>query len=202
MAASASAWGSDPTARVNRQARVARTLAGLLLLGLALPAALGLHACAPAISQKLRDEAGIPVPFQDLLVHPETYQGRVVILGGYVIETQNEPQNSVLTVLQTPLDFQDKPKAREFSEGRFVVTTDRFLDPEVYARNLRITVGGRVAGVRELSVGGTTYRYPVIEAKELHLWPKEVPPPPYYYPYDPWYDPWYPWYPWWRRPWW
>lgn len=198
MAASASASGSDPAARLTR------TLAGLLLLGLAFPAALGLYACAPAISQKLRDEAGIPIPFQDLLVHPETYQGRVVILGGYVIETQNEPHGSVLTILQAPLDFQNKPKARDLSEGRFLVAADSFLDPEVYARDLRITVGGSVAGARELSVGGATYRYPVIEAQELHLWPRDVyppGPPPYYY--DPWYDPWYPWYPWWHRgPWW
>ena len=200
MAASGSAWGSDPASRATR------TLAGLLLLALVLPAGLGLSACAPAISQKLRDEAGIPVPFQDLLVHPETYQGRVVVLGGYILETLNEPRGSVLTVLQTPLDFQDKPKARDLSEGRFLVAADRFLDPEVYAKNLRITVGGRVTGVQELSVGGAIYRYPVIDARELHLWPKEVHPagPPPYYPfYDPWYDPWYPWYPWWhRRPWW
>jgi outer membrane lipoprotein len=198
VAASGSASDSDPAGQVTR------TLAGLLFV-LALAAALGLSACAPAISQKLRDEAGVAVPFPDLLSRPDTYQGRIVILGGYILETQNEPHGSDLIVLQTPLGFQDKPKARDLSEGRFVITTDKFLDPEVYARDRRITVGGRVAGVRELSLGGTTYRYPVIEAQELHLWPKEVPPPPYY-PYDPWYDPWYPWYPWYpwghRRPWW
>jgi len=198
VAASGLASGSEPTARVNGQAGVARTLAGLLFV-LAVPAVLGLYGCAPAISQKLRDEAGTPVPFQDLLAHPETYQGRVVILGGYILETQNELRGSVLTVLQTPLDLQDKPKASDLSEGRFLITADRFLDPEVYARDGRITVGGRVAGIRELPLGGTTYRYPVIEAQELHLWPKELYPPPPYYPYDPWY-PWYPWWP--RRPWW
>jgi outer membrane lipoprotein len=195
VAASGSASASDPAGRVTR------TLAGLLFV-LALAAAVGLYACAPAISQKLRDEAGTPVPFPDLLSRPDTYQGRIVILGGYILETQNEPHGSALIVLQTPLGSQDKPKARDLSEGRFVVTTDKFLDPEVYARDLRITVGGRVAGVRELSLGGTTYRYPVIEAQELHLWPKEEypPGPPPYYPYYPWYDPWYPW--WHRYPWW
>lgn len=199
MAASGSASDSDPAGQV------ARTLAWLLPFVLTLAIVLSVSACAPAISQKLKDEAGIPVTFPDVIVHPDTYQGRVLILGGYILETQNEPRGSVLTVLQTPLDSQDKPKARDLSEGRFLVAADRFLDPEVYVKDRRITVGGRVTGVREQSVGGTTYRYPVIEAQELHLWPKEVPPPPYY-PYDPWYDPWYPWYPWYpwwhRRPWW
>jgi outer membrane lipoprotein len=196
VVASGSASGSDPAAGVTR------TLFGLLLFILAVSAVLGLDACAPAISQKLRDEAGIPVPYRDFLAHPDTYQGRIVILGGYILETQNEQHGSVLTVLQTPLDFQNKPKARDLSEGRFLITTDRFLDPEIYAKDRLITVGGRVAGVREQSVGGTTYRYPIIKAQELHLWPKEVypPGPPPYYPYYPWYDPWYPW--WHRYPWW
>jgi len=130
-----------------------------------------------------------------------------VILGGYILEVQNVPVGSVVTLLQAPLDFENKPKSRDLSEGRFVVTTDRFLDPEVYVKDRQLTVGGRISRVREETVGGTTYRYPVIEAQEFHLWPKGVyaPYPPPYYPfYDPWYDPWYPWgyrYPW-GYPWW
>jgi outer membrane lipoprotein len=163
-------------------------------------------ACAPAISRQIRDEAGTPPSFQDLVAHPEEYQGRVVVLGGYILEIQNEPVGSVVTLLQAPLDFENKPKSSDLSGGRFVVTTDRFLDPEVYVKDRQLTVGGRISGVREETVGGTTYRYPVIEAQEIHLWPKEVyqGPPPYYpfygpaYPWYPWGYPWYPWgYPWW-----
>ena len=169
----------------------------LAVVGMSLPS------CAPAISQQLRDEAGTPPPFQDLTAHPQEYQGRVVILGGYILDLQNEPRATVVTILQAPLDFENKPKSRDLSQGRFLITSDRFLDPEVYAKDRRLTVGGRVIGVREQSVGGTTYRYPIIDAQELHLWPKEVYPPypPPYYPfYNPWYDPWYPWG--YRNPWW
>ena len=126
-------------------------------------------ACAPAISRQLRDEAGTPPSFQDLFAHPEEYQGRVVILGGYILELQNEPVGSVLTLLQAPLDFENEPKSRDLSEGRFVVTTDSFLDPEVYVKDRQLTVGGRISGLREETVGGATYRYPVIEAQEFHL---------------------------------
>jgi len=130
-----------------------------------------------------------------------------MVLGGYILELQNEPVGSVLTLLQAPLDFENKPKSRDLSEGRFVLTTDRFLDPEVYVNDRQLTVGGRISGVREETVGGMTYRYPVIEAQEIHLWPKEVY-PPYPPPYYPFYGPGYPWYPWgypwypWGYPWW
>ena len=160
-------------------------------------------ACATGISRQLLDEAGIPILFEDLVSNPREYRGRVVVLGGYILEIQNEPGGSVLTVLQAPLDWRNKPKSRDLSQGRFFVTTNKFLDPEVYAKDRRLTVGGLVAGVREQTVGGAIYRFLTIEAQELQLWPKKTYPAGPCYPcYDPWYDPWsprgYP-YPWWDR---
>lgn len=178
----------------SRSGKVGAILAGLILFLLLPSAGLSLQAFAAALSQQLRDEAGIPVLFEDLLAFPHEYRGRVVILGGYILETRNEPGGSALTIVQAPLDWRNKPKSRDLSQGRFFVTTDRFLDPEVYVKGRRITVGGRMAGVREQSVGGAIYRFPTIEAQELHLWPKKTHPVAPYYPfYDPWYDPWYPW---------
>jgi outer membrane lipoprotein len=174
----------------------------ILFLLLAVPGP-SLHAFPGVLSQQLRDEAGIPVLFEDLLAFPQEYRGRVVILGGYILETQNGPGGSVLTVIQAPLDWREKPKSRDLSQGRFFVTTHRFLDPKVYVEGRRLTVGGRMVGVREQSVGGATYRFPTIEAQELHLWPRKTYPVGPCYPfYDPWCDPWYPWgcpYPWWDR---
>ena len=173
-----------------------RTVLALFVFVLLLGAA-----CATGISRQLLDEAGIPILFEDLVSNPREYRGRVVVLGGYILEIQNEPGGSVLTVLQAPLDWRNKPKSRDLSQGRFFVTTNKFLDPEVYAKDRRLTVGGLVVGVREQSVGGATYRFPTIEAQELQLWPKKTYPAGPCYPcYDPWYDPWSPWgypYPWW-----
>ncbi len=187
----------------SRSRKVGAILTGLILFLLLPFAGPSLQAFAAVTSQQLRDEAGIPVLFEDLLAFPHEYRGRVVILGGYILATQNEPGGSVLTVIQAPPDWRYKPKSRDLSQGRFFVTTERFLDPEVYGKGCRITVGGRVAGVRGQSVGGATYRFPTIEAQELHLWPKKTHPVAPCYPfYDPWYDPWYPWghlYPWWDR---
>ena len=151
--------------------------------------------CAPAISKKVREEAGEPVPFQALLKHSDDYKGRVVIVGGYILETLNETDGSRITVLQAPLDSQNRPKSSDLSQGRFMVSSSEFLDPVVYSKERRITVGGKVIGSQESKLGNLTYIYPVIEAIEIHLWSKEG---EYIGPYYPYYDPWY--HPWYRRP--
>jgi outer membrane lipoprotein len=172
--------------------RRSRSLGVYILLFLLLG---GFTACAPAISKKVRDEAGEPVPFEALLKQTDGYKGRVVIVGGYILETVNETDGSWITVLQAPLDSQNRPKSSDLSEGRFMVSSSEFLDPVVYSKERRITVGGKVIGSQERKLGNLTYVYPVIEAMEIHLWSKEG---EYIGPYYPYYDPWY--HPWYRRP--
>ena len=155
----------------------------------------GFTACAPAISTKVRDEAGEPVPFKTLLKHSDAHKGRVVIVGGYILETVNETDGSRITVLQAPLDSQNRPKSSDLSEGRFMVSSSEFLDPAVYSKERRITIGGKVSGIQERQLGNLTYVYPVIEVMEIHLWSKEG---AYIGPYYPYYDPWY--HPRYRRP--
>jgi outer membrane lipoprotein len=152
----------------------------------------GFTACAPAISKQVREQAGEPVPFEALLRRTDDYKGRVVIVGGYILETVNEPEGSWLTVLQSPLDSQNRPESSDSSKGRFLVWSKEFLDPVVYSKDRRVTVGGQVIGSQERKLGSLTYQYPVIEAKEIHLWSKEGE------HMGPYYDPWY--YPWYRHP--
>lgn len=160
--------------------------------------------CAPALSKNLRDEAGEPVPFEALQQQADAYKDRVVILGGYILETVNEPDGTLLVVLQAPLDSRNSPNSSDLSKGRFLVQTTEFLDPVIYSKDRKVTVGGRVIGSRQKQLGNIMYEYPVIDSQEIHLWPnKVVYTRPYYYPYYyPYYDPWYyPWrYPWYRYP--
>jgi len=149
----------------------------------------GFTGCAPALSKQLREEAGNPVPFEALLRRTDDYKGRIVIVGGYILETLNEPEGSWLTVLQSPLDSQNRPESSDLSQGRFLVWSTEFLDPVVYSKERRITVGGQVIGSQQRKLGSLTYQYPVVEAREIHLWAKEAEHiGPYY---DPWYYPWY-----------
>jgi len=160
----------------------------------------GFSGCAPVLSKQLRKEAEHPIPFAELQQAPDTYKGRVVILGGYILETANDPDGSRLTILQAPLGFRNRPKSADLTKGRFLVLAKKFLDPEVYSKDRAITVGGKVEGSRQESLGSRNYVYPLIEAQEIYLWPEKYKYARPYYPYfyDPWYYPWYdPWY----RPW-
>jgi outer membrane lipoprotein len=152
----------------------------------------GLAGCAPALSREFRRHVVPRFPFQELLEEAEAHKGERVILGGYILETVNEPGGSLLTMLQAPLNSQNKPKSQDLSEGRFLVRTEKFLDPEIFSKGRKLTVGGKVSGALPRPLGNRTYQYPVIEAEELHLWPKEV---RYGTPYDPYFYDWhYPWY--------
>ena len=181
--------------------RIAFSMLSVFLLSLA---CVGLTGCAPAISRQFREQVRVPITFRTLLQEPEAHVGQKIILGGYILETVNQPESSVLTILQAPLDNQNKPKSQDLSEGRFLVQTEKFLDPEIYNKNRKITVGGNVLGGRSQPLGDRSYRYPVIGAEEIHLWERQVDclrsfDPYCYYWHDPWYyEPChlYPWWAW------
>ena len=174
-----------------------QTLALLFLLFLGYGS---LTACAPALSKQFREKAVPPVLFNELLGDPNAYEGRNIILGGYILEVKNVSDGSLLIILQAPLDFQNRPHSRDKSKGRFLARTDKFMDPEIYKKDRKITVGGKIAGVSAQLLGDHIYQYPIIVIEELYLWAEEQRQDWLYDPYwDYWDYPWYPYYPW-RRP--
>ena len=165
--------------------------------------------CATVPSPQIQAE--VTVPFDLIVRQPDQYIGQTVTLGGYVLETQNRQGETVLNVLQAPLDSHHKPKGQDLSQGRFLARTSSFLDPEVYSKNRQVTLTGKVSSVQPQKLGDRMYPYPVVDIQGLYLWPRferrVAPYYPYYNPYGsgPWYDPWYPpyrygpfrHYPWW-----
>jgi outer membrane lipoprotein len=155
--------------------------------------AVSLASCAPKISKRLQEQANTSVSFAEVLREPDAYHGQVMILGGYILQTEIDPGGSVITVLQAPLGFRLEPKSRDLSQGRFLVKTAEFLDPELYDKGRKVTAAGKLTGVETKPLDNDVYAYPVIATEELYLWPKLK---PYPIPYDPyWYDPWSPYYP-------
>ena len=152
--------------------------------------------CA-VMPENIRKDAQTAPPFPALLENPQKYAGMTVILGGYILQTKTFENETRITVLQTPLDFQERPKDTDSSEGRFMVVYQGFLDPEVYAKDRLVTVGGVVAGSMKSDEPSITYTYPLIQASDVYLWPKKdyyynpyfynpwwfYPPYPYYYPF-------------------
>ena len=92
------------------------------------------------------------------------------MLAGVIIEARNTKEGTSIEVLQRPMDRRGRPYETDVTEGRFVITTDWFLDAAVYHRGRRIAVVAEVAGRKILPLGEIEYQYPVVVAKELHLW--------------------------------
>jgi len=111
--------------------------------------------------------------------NPDRFKNDTILLGGAVITTLNqEDESTLLVVLDYPLDDTTyRPQLWAPSPGRFRVHTPRFLDPLVYVRGREVTVAGTVTGVKTEAVGKTPYRYVEIEARQIYLWPPRYPRP-------------------------
>ena len=145
----------------------------VLPFALAMAAVLLVAGCAHVISKEVLQEVDTSVSFVQLSKEPDTYQGRTVLLGGDVIETQNLPDKTLVIVLQCPLGRRGQPGAGDVSEGRFLIQTTGFLDPAIYSPGRRLTVAGTVVGKEVRPLGEIEYTYPIIEKRELYLWPEE-----------------------------
>ena len=154
-------------------------------------------ACSVMTPALEKSATGQP-PFDQLLARPDRYLGQSVILGGYVLEVHNQPERTRLIVVQAPLGTGREPKSQDLSQGRIIATVKGFLDPEVYAKGRKITLGGEVSGGSGVDPQPEPFPYVSLEATEIYLWPRPAPiSDPYWWPYG--YDPWwgfypYPWY--------
>jgi len=140
------------------------TRCGLLFVLLA-------FAACSSVSREYRQEAEPRIDFEALKNDPDGYIDRTVILGGYIIETEITAEHSYIHVLQTPLDVSDLPGDRDQSRGRFIVRSDQYLDPEIYAKDRVITAAGIVLGGRKVEVGTRTLLVPVISGEQIILHP-------------------------------
>ena len=134
---------------------------------------LGIAGCGAVISQKVLKNVDQNLSFDDLVKDPEAYRGKTVLLGGDIIETENYTSKTLIIVLQRSLNSEKKPSGKDKSGGRFIVSVPEFLDPAIYGKGRKITVAGTVVGKEVRTLDKIKYAYPVIERRELYLWPVE-----------------------------
>lgn len=130
-----------------------------------------LAGCAPVISPATLQQVDKSISFEELQHNPDKYKGKTVLLGGDIIETRNTTGRTVILVLARSLDHRNQPKEEGASKGRFIVYQPGFLDPAIYRPDRQITVAGKVIGKELRPIGEMNYSYPVIENRELYLWP-------------------------------
>jgi outer membrane lipoprotein len=132
-----------------------------------------LQGCTYAISPGMTERADKTLTFAQLQADPDTFKGKLVILGGTIAHTGNTTQGTLIEVVQKPLDFWGKPKRTDRTGGRFLVRHPGYLDVMIFAPGREITVAAEVEGTRSQALGEMEYSYPVVAARELKLWERE-----------------------------
>lgn len=177
-----------------------KTAAGSAVLALSVI----LGACASTYDAA--SESAPTIPFAQLKNAPDSYRGQTVVLGGEVLTAKRLKEATRIEVLQLPLSGSQAPVADlTQSQGRFLAMQREFLDPATIPQGTRVTVTGEVTGSQTMPLDETEYTYPVIEVRDLRVWPQmaEAPlyrarPYPYYYPYwGPYWGPYWRAYPYW-----
>lgn len=95
-----------------------------------------------------------------------------VIWGGMIIETRNFENSSQVELLNYPLDSDGEPIRSAQPQGRFLIKHDGFLEPAQYASGRWLSALGTVQTSQSGKIGEADYRYPVIKASQLHIWPE------------------------------
>lgn len=146
---------------------------------------------APPVMQ----EGALPqMPLSDLIANAAGYKGQTVVVGGFVLEVENQQGRTRIVAVQVPIGAGQRLKSKDLSEGRLILIYDGFIDPEVYKKDRGITVRGEILGgaVNDPEI---SYPYLRVQVQDIHLWPEEDLPEQKYHPE---YDPFHP-YPWYRR---
>jgi len=145
----------------------------LFLILAFIPGLLGWWGCSSPLSQQGLDAVDTQVPFARVAENPSLYQGATLLVGGEILSVRNLPAGTRLVVLQQPLDASHWPRTTGSSEGRFIVVSPRFLDPEIFRPGRQVTVVGTLVETETALIDERNYLYPVLREREIHPRPTE-----------------------------
>lgn len=110
------------------------------------------------------------VPFNTMVAEADSRVGEPVTLGGYILYSKARGEQTDITILQTPLDWNTKPQTRDKSEGRFFASHNDIFDSNDYSPDDRITVTGTIAGLTEGTVEHCPSPCLKIESSDIRMW--------------------------------
>ncbi len=112
------------------------------------------------------------VTFREVIASPESYEGRILVLGGEVLKVTRLKDGTQIELLQLPFDTDERPiLTRQGSDGRFFAIQKEFLDPATIVEGTMMTIVGEVIEAKTDHLDDVEYRYPVLIVKHLHVWP-------------------------------
>jgi len=108
---------------------------------------------------------------KSVIAEAEASRGKVALWGGTILDTRNLKDTTQIEVLAYPLNSSNQPMLESKPLGRFIIKHTGYLEPTSYAQGRDLTVLGSISGKQSAKVGETSYDYPVISDRQLHLWP-------------------------------
>src|SRR5512143_470670 len=110
--------------------------------------ALLLQSCTYAISPEMAARADKTISFEMIQADPDTFKGKIILVGGTIAGTSTTKQGTLIEVIQKPLDYWGKPKRTDIIGGRFLVLSPAFLNVMLFAPGRDVTVAAEVEGTR------------------------------------------------------
>ena len=99
--------------------------------------------------------------------------GSVVRWGGRIVQVEPRADSTCFEMVSTRLDHFGRPYwADSDTGGRFIACRSGFYDPAVFEVNREVTFTGRLAGHESRNIGGYSYRFPLLDADVVYLWPE------------------------------
>ena len=91
--------------------------------------------------------------------------------GGTLVDTRHLTDTTELELVSYPLDNCGRPQFDEPSTGRFVVVSPGYLETADIRPGQALTATGRLIGIRDGTVAGAPYRFPLLEDPAPRLAP-------------------------------
>ena len=110
------------------------------------------------------------VGFIQVAQQPNAYVGQEIRWGGIVARVENLEQDTLVEIVNLPLDYQARPMANQQTGGRFIARVPGFLDPIIYQQGKEITVVGQLTEPMPGKVGQHEIIFPVVDTRGHHLW--------------------------------
>lgn len=135
-----------------------------------------------AVPELIRMDAADSMSVAQAQADPEAARGAAVRWGGEIVDVYNREKVTDIVVLRRDLFSGGEPRPDGGEARRFVARIAGFLDPAEYRQGQRLTVVGRLEGIRSIEVGDYAYPHPLVEVQQYYRWGKYVEPyaPPWY----------------------
>jgi outer membrane lipoprotein len=146
-----------------------RSLTLLVILSLEV---VGCSSSPVKIPETLNSQIDQNLTFSEVLASPESYKGRLMLLGGEILKAKRLKGGTQVELLQLPLNKDQEPTTDlTRSQGRVLVLHQAPLDPATLTSGMFVTFVGEVSGAITEKIDEADYRYPTLTVKHWYVWP-------------------------------